>query len=401
MQQPQFAKMDPRQLEALEAPLIALTKQCGGDLRNVLYAFFGFLHRRTDFYLIPHDDDIKEGKATMGFREGDAEKLLLVAFRQFPLRRIPPTSQQQQQQQPHPQPSTVTVPSKTAEAATAAKVTAESSKGSSTLDPPTGARPGDSQNGTATKNADADKTANDKKKDDEIADMSSIRLTDDGLQIPVGNGGSTKQYKWTQTLDECSVLVGIPTGMKGKDLDVCLKKSFISVRSKKPISSSGGGGGVDKDNTGGGGGESSSSKEEPHHVFLEGNLAEGQEIVPSESTWSLEGGVLVLVLYKHQKTFWATVLDGDDKIDTSIVDSRRHIGDYDESTQAQIRKIMFDQNQASKGLPTSDQLTGTRLEIPSSPTSQRKLPPGVEYIDQNTIDKYTKDKNKKKKAGGV
>jgi N-terminal conserved domain of Nudc./CS domain len=408
--QPQFAKMqmDPRQLEALEAPLIALTKQCGGDLRNVLYAFFHFLHRRTDFYLVPHDDDLKQGKATMGFREGDAEKLLLVAFRQFPLRRIPPTSQQQLQQRlSQSQPSTTTAPSNMGKATmeTATKETAKSSKGAAAVL--------DSQNGGGTKKEDAadagdaatavvpNKTTHAHKNPDEkLADMSSIRLTDDGLQIPIGNGGSTKRYKWTQTLEECSVLVGIPAGVKGKDLDVTLKKSFISVRFKKQsiVNSSSGDSGVKS---------SSASKQvgeqQDDGVFLEGNLSDGQEIVPSESTWSLEGGVLVLVLYKHQKTFWATVLDGDDKIDTSMVDSRRHIGDYDESTQAQIRKIMFDQSQASKGLPTSDQIAGTRLEVPLPTSQQRKLPPGVEYIDQSTIDQYTKDKKhkEKKKAGGA
>jgi N-terminal conserved domain of Nudc./CS domain len=398
--QPQFAKMDPRQLEALEAPLIALTNQCGGDLRNVLYAFFHFLHRRTDFYLVPHDDDLKEGKATMGFREGDAEKLLLVAFRQFPLRRIPPTSQQQQRQQrqSQSQPSTATSPSKATEAATATKVKAESLKGSASQPPSSEDTLADSRRGATKMEEDADKKQDESAAVDDMM-MSSIRLTDDGLQIPVGNGGSTKRYKWTQTLEECSVLVGIPAGIKGKDLDVTLKKSLVSVRSKKPIV---------KSSSSDGSGESLSAStdgDEPEAaVFLEGNLAEGQEIVPSESTWSLEGGVLVLVLYKHQKTFWATVLDDDDKIDTSMVDSRRHIGDYDESTQAQIRKIMFDQSQASKGLPPSDQISaGTKLEIPLSlPTSQRKLPPGVEYIDQNTIDQYTKDKKdkEKKQAGG-
>ena len=70
----------------MDAPLIALTQQCGGDLRPLLFAFFSFLNRRTDFFLVPHPDDLP---AKMGFAEGDAEKLLLAAFRQFPLRRIP------------------------------------------------------------------------------------------------------------------------------------------------------------------------------------------------------------------------------------------------------------------------------------------------------------------------
>ena len=59
--------LDPKQLQALDAPLIALTNQCGGDLRRLMFAFFSFLHRRTDFYLVPRQDDVQNG-ATMGFR---------------------------------------------------------------------------------------------------------------------------------------------------------------------------------------------------------------------------------------------------------------------------------------------------------------------------------------------
>ena len=75
--------------QAMEGPMIALANSAGGDLRKLMFAFFSFLHRRTDFYLVPNAEDLKEGKAKMGFPEGEAEKLLLAAFRQFPLRRMP------------------------------------------------------------------------------------------------------------------------------------------------------------------------------------------------------------------------------------------------------------------------------------------------------------------------
>jgi len=45
-----------------DAPLIALASKSGGDIRKLLYAFFNFLHRRTDLYLVPHADDIKAKK---------------------------------------------------------------------------------------------------------------------------------------------------------------------------------------------------------------------------------------------------------------------------------------------------------------------------------------------------
>ena len=164
---------------------------------------------------------------------------------------------------------------------------------------------------------------------------------------------SSKQYEWTQTLEECSVLIPIPKNIQGKDLDVQLKPMTLVVRTK------------DRTTT-----------------FLDGNLV--AKIIPDESTWTLEGGVLQVVLFKQTGTFWKTILEGDDEIDTSLVDNRRHITSYDEGTQAQIRKIMHDQEREAKGLPPE----ATRAPSASA------LPPGVEYIDQNVLDRDAKDKTK-------
>ena len=43
------------------------------------------------------------------------------------------------------------------------------------------------------------------------------------------------------------------------------------------------------------------------------------------------------------------------------VDSTKDIKDYDEDTQAEIRRIMFDQEQKRKGLPTSDEMRNQEL----------------------------------------
>lgn len=93
-----------------------------------------------------------------------------------------------------------------------------------------------------------------------------------------------------------------------------------------------------------------------------------------------------MILYKLKKTFWATIVEGDDKIDTGQVDSRRHMSEYDEATQGQLRKIMFDQKQQEKGLPSSDELVGKRTIPP--------MPPGVEYIDSEKLNAADKQKQK-------
>lgn len=317
-----------------EGPLLELAQRSQGDIRKLLTAFFSFLHRRTDFYCIHDDDPEDKGSephsSGMGFREGDAEKLLLASFRQFPLRRIPrnrpvDASNSTEMIVDHvpsiqESPSIASIPPVKKEAAT-------------------------------------------------TEGLSAVQYTEEGLQIPVGNGGWTERYQWTQSLEECTVLLVVSQGLRAKDLAVSLQPTSISVRAKNIDSFTG--------NT-----EESLRRD---GIFLEGELS--QLIVPSESTWTLESNVLQLSLYKKVKTFWDSVLVGDAKIDATLVDSRRNVNTYDEATQAQIRKIIFDQQQASKGLPTSDELTGVKPTIPP-------LPSGVEYIDQDILDAKMKDLGK-------
>jgi HSP20 family molecular chaperone IbpA len=333
--------MDPKLLAALDAPLIDLANKSGGDLRRLLFAFFSFLHRRTDFYVVPNEEDIKEGvPLKMGFREGDAEKLLLAAFRQFPLRKMPRMGT-----------TDTTNTSSAKETSPIEKTSAPEAKvshrGAQQDKAPTASMTGES----AEKALAPVKSATNP--------MDEIRYTEEGLQVPVGNGGSTERYIWTQTIDETSVLVAVPVGSKGKDLSVSLKPSSITVRMKKAVE----------------------GEDEPR-TLLEGDLAENIRI--DESTWSLEGGVLLLTLDKLKKTWWDTVLIGDEKIDTTLFDSRRRIDEYDESTQGALRKILFDQRQEQMGLPTSDEILGKVSKIPP-------LPKGVEYIDKSTLENHAKD----------
>eukprot|EP00536_Pseudo-nitzschia_multiseries_P005964 jgi/Psemu1/238959/estExt_Genewise1.C_1210116 len=333
--------VDPRQLQAMEAPLIALTQQCKGDLRQLMYAFFGFLNRRTDFYLVPHPDDVQEGRAKMGFVEGDAEKMLLAAFRQFPLRRIPKGG----------------IPAGGKGSAPSTKTKTKKEK--STSDPVE----------ESTNKNPSTKEEEDKVGEEVPCNMKGIRYNEEGLQIPIGNGGSTPRYKWTQTIDETTVLIGIPKEFRGKDYDVSITASALSVKAKKCLPG-----------------------EDTSRTFVEGKLVDGIRV--DESTWSLEGGVMTVTLEKKAKKFWTAVYEDDIekyKIDTELVDSRRRIDEYDDATQAQFRKTIFDQNQYHLNGPTSDEILGKtkKTGIPGLPAD---LPPGVEYIDKKTLDEAEKGK---------
>jgi N-terminal conserved domain of Nudc./CS domain len=347
-------KLDPKQIQAMDAPLIALTEQCNGDLRRLLFAFFSFLNRRTDFYLVPHPDDVQQGASSMGFAEGDAEKVLLEAFRQFPLRRIPKGAASRGGT-PKPAGSAAAAPKADKPATKAASPSSAKSCEQDTKPAlPSSSLKDDSKKPLAPH-------TDERNPDEPIpSNMQGVEYNEEGLQIPVGNGGSTPHYKWTQTLDETTVLIGIPKSLRGKDFDVSLTSSNISVKSKQPLPGA-----------------------SAPHVFVEGTLTE--KIRADESTWTVEGGVMIVTLDKLKKKFWAGVVEGDEKIDTELVDSRRHISEYDEVTQGQLRKIIFDQTQYHKGLPSSDEILGKKSDIPP-------LPPGVEYIDKKKLDEAEKKK---------
>ena len=58
--------------------------QDSGHLVPFMDAFFGFLYRRTDFFVVRNDGkDSNPGQSVVGFTEGQAEKILLGVFRRW------------------------------------------------------------------------------------------------------------------------------------------------------------------------------------------------------------------------------------------------------------------------------------------------------------------------------
>jgi N-terminal conserved domain of Nudc./CS domain len=357
--------INPDDFAEFEQPLMELARRSKGDLRRLLTAFFGFLHRRTDFYCVTSDGGETTTTTTtaMGFPMGDAEKLLLASFRQFPLRKVgaapaPPSPSQQHEEQPA---VTTAAPGDFSKDVASKPSTISAKAASSTINVPSSISPVEATIQESEKSSQVAPTTTKKVEPTTTTTTASIppppiRWTEEGMQIPVGNGGSTDQYQWTQTLEEITVLVPVDGSLRGKDLLVVVSPTVLSIQSKSPLRP--------PDET------------EPK-VYVSGALSAA--IDPNESTWSLEGGVVQVILYKSVPTFWSHVLLGDAEIDTDLVDNRRDIHSYDETTQAKLRQVMFDQGQMAKGLPTSDQL---QKKIPP-------LPPGVEYINQEVLDKAT------------
>ena len=173
--------------------------------------------------------------------------------------------------------------------------------------------------------------------DDNNDDNSDEEITD----RPVGNGGTTDKYVWTQTLSEVEVKIEIDSKLRAKNLDVKIKRKSL-------------------------------------YVGIKGNKQFGKEIVngelnstidEGESTWTLDKEfgkqtkTLTIVLCKDKgMTWWSRVIVGDPEIDTKKIEPESSkLTDLDDETRATVEKMMFDQRQKMKGLPTSKEIENKKI----------------------------------------
>lgn len=192
-----------------------------------------------------------------------------------------------------------------------------------------------------------------------------VEYTEDGKQVPIANGGVGPGYWWAQSLGDVSVFVEVPPGTRSKDVrcDVTPRRLALTLATAPSALPT---------------------------VLLAGEL--GGDVRPSETLWTLDtapdasalrarpvdptlpggaglpasataagdgaGQVLTLTLEKGTQTWWRSVVAaGHPAIDVTRVDSTQAVTDYDDETQAAIRRIMFDQAQKAAGRPTSEELT--------------------------------------------
>ncbi|BEI79487.1 hypothetical protein CcaverHIS002_0100160 [Cutaneotrichosporon cavernicola] len=137
-------------------------------------------------------------------------------------------------------------------------------------------------------------------------------------------------YKWSQDLNTVSVSVPLPSGTRGRDLQVVMERRKLKVDVK---------GGA---------------------TLLEGELFE--EIAKDDSSWTIEDGTLTFELEKMSAhigshRWWPHVLTHDPKIDTTkIQPESSKLSDLDGETRAMVEKMMFDNQQRQAGKPTSDEI---------------------------------------------
>ncbi len=165
---------------------------------------------------------------------------------------------------------------------------------------------------------------------DEDEEGKDDKKEDKGIKPNSGNGGDLDKYRWIQTLEEVTVFVKLPDNITSKQLDIQMKASSlkIGVKGQTPI--------------------------------VDGALH--KKIKTGDSLWTLETDgpkrTLQLTLVKVDgMNWWNCIIEGDPKIDTQKVEPENSkLSDLDSETRSTVEKMMFDQQQKQKGLPTSEEM---------------------------------------------
>ena len=89
-------------------------------------------------------------------------------------------------------------------------------------------------------------------------------------------------------------------------------------------------------------------------VLIDGKLT--HHIRYEESLWSLVSGeCLQIHLEKTSELYWTALLEGEPEIDKTKLDTTRDICEFDQQTQTDFQKVMYDHRQKLQGKPTSDE----------------------------------------------
>ena len=148
---------------------------------------------------------------------------------------------------------------------------------------------------------------------------------------PIANGGITEKYTWSQTLPIVDVYISVPKGTLARQCNVSIGHDSLRVEINKII-------------------------------YIDGKLHD--KVKQSDCMWTLEDQkILHIVLEKYDgMKWWNCVIQGDPEIDTQkIIPENSKLSDLDPELRQTVEKMMFDQEQKAKGLPSSDQLKQAEL----------------------------------------
>jgi hypothetical protein len=371
--------------------LAALAQQHDG-LQPLLRTLFSFLHRRTDFFVADASPTRR-----IGFAPGQAERLLLQAFRAFPLKGPDGRPLAAVAAPPAGAAPAGAAPAGAAPAAGAAAVAAAGAA------PPRAAAVAAAASASASASTPAPPPLLPQPQPQpqpQLLAQLPVRHSAEGRQLPIANGGVGPGYWWAQTLGDLSVSMLLDDALCASAKDVVCRldggggagapqRLVVGLRGRPPVidgalaavvkaseltwslesrAEAPRGRPVDPTGRAGRAPPGSGAIDPPAEVAA-----------PAVAAASAAGKVLTLTLEKAVATWWRSVVEGHAEVDATAVDSTQSVSSYDDETQAAIRKIMFDEDQRRRGLPTSEearvqQLLQRARDLPGSPLAAAPPP---------------------------
>jgi len=308
--------------ERFDGMLLAMAQQHQGGVKDLLKTFFGFLHRKTDFF--------------HGAAPGAAKKTVLDAMgqyeRQADQKRKEVTKEKEERDRKFKEQKERAKKKEEEEFAKVKAKTENSSKIEEVTDEEANAimEQNKKSQGQVNGNKEATKTEETKNKEGDKNDSDDDEDEDSkGKMKPnIGNGADLETYKWTQTLGEIDVHVptGIAIPLKSKDIVVDFQPTHIKVALKG------------------------------HEPIINGEL--NSKVKVEECYWTLEDKKLIRIFIEkvNKMEWWDRLVTTDPQINTKKVQPENSkLGDLDGETRSMVEKMMYDQRQKEMGKPTSDE----------------------------------------------
>ncbi|CAN0854832.1 Protein BOBBER 1 [Linum grandiflorum] len=149
-----------------------------------------------------------------------------------------------------------------------------------------------------------------------------------------GNGLNLENYSWGQNVQEVTITIPVPQGTRSKQIVCEIKKKSLKLEIKGSP------------------------------AIIEGELYGSVKV--GESFWNLEDQRVVSIfltkLGDDKKPWWKSLVKGGPEIDTGKVEPEQSkLSDLDGETRSAVEKMMFDQRQKQRGLPTSQEIEQQEL----------------------------------------